>query len=139
MESVPSKIVSNNTLDLIQNLYAALSRGDAPRVLHLLHDEVHWTEAERFPYYSGTWIGRQAVRDNLLRRLAEDWDGFNAKADDFIAEGDRVVALGVYSGIYKKTGKTLRAPFAHLWTVHDGKIASFRMYTDTAKVLEVMK
>jgi ketosteroid isomerase-like protein len=34
------------------------------------------------------------------------------------------------------TGKAMRADFAHVWTVEDGKITSFLMYTDTAKILE---
>ncbi|ORW72680.1 hypothetical protein AWC23_09545 [Mycobacterium saskatchewanense] len=126
-------------MNLVQRFYAALAHGDTPGVLTLLHDNVHWTEAERFPYYSGTWVGPQAVHYNLLKRLAEDWEVFDAKADDFIVEGARVVSFGSYSGVYKKTGKSLLAPFAHLWAVQDEKIVSFRMYTDTAKVLDAMQ
>jgi ketosteroid isomerase-like protein len=33
----------------------------------------------------------------------------------------------------------MTAPFAHLWTVSDGKITSFLMYTDTAKILEALQ
>jgi ketosteroid isomerase-like protein len=126
-------------IHLVQSFYAALARGDVPGVLGLLDDQVRWTEAEKFPYYSGTWVGPQAVLDNLLKRLAEDWESFAASAHDFMAEEDRVVSFGVYSGTYKKTGKLMTAPFAHVWSVADGKITSFLMYTDTAKVLEAMR
>jgi ketosteroid isomerase-like protein len=98
-----------------------------------------WTEAERFPYYIGTWRGPQAVLDNLLKPLASDWDGFSAKAHEFIAEGDRAVSLGTYSGTFKKTGRSFSAAFAHVWTVRGDKLARFRMHTDTAKVLEAMQ
>jgi uncharacterized protein len=124
---------------LVRSFYSALGRGDVPAVVALLDEQVHWTEAEKFPYYSGTWVGPQAVIDNLLKRLAADWDGFAAKADDFVVQGSRVVSLGVYSGTYKTTGKYMSAPFAHLWTVKGDKIESFVMYTDTAKVLEAMQ
>ena len=126
-------------IHLVQSFYTALAHGDVPGVLGLLDDKVHWTEAERFPYYSGTWVGPQAVLDNLLKRLAEDWESFAASAHDFMAEEDRVVSFGIYSGTYKKTGKPMTAPFAHVWSVADGKITSFLMYTDTAKVLEAMR
>lgn len=96
------------------------------------------TEAERFPYYSGTWRGPQAVLDNLLKRLAQDWDDFSATANDFVLEGNRIVSFGVYAGKYKRTSKSMSAPFAHRWTVRDGKITSLRMYTDTAKILEAL-
>lgn len=123
---------------LVQSFYDALGRGDVPCVLALLDPQVQWTEAERFPYYGGTWIGPQAVLDNLLKRLAEDWSEFSAKAGDFIVEGSRVVAFGQYAGTYKRTGKSMTAPFAHLWSVQGDKLASFLMYTDTAKVLEAL-
>ena len=128
----------NTPTDIVRGFYDALGRGDVPGVLALLRDDLEWTEAERFPYYSGTWRSPQEVLDKLLVPLARDWDGFSATAHDFVAEGDRVVSLGVYSGTSKATGKSMTAPFAHVWTVRDGRIARFDMHTDTAKVLEAL-
>ena len=125
-------------IDVVKRFYAGLERGDVPGVLGLLDSDVRWTEAERFPYYGGTWVGPQAVLDNLLKPLGEDWDGFSACASDFVVDGERIVSLGAYAGTYKSTGKAMTAPFAHVWTVRGGKIAEFRMYTDTAKVLEAL-
>jgi uncharacterized protein len=93
-------------VDTVRRFYDALGRGDVAAVLSLLDAQVQWTEAERFPYYSGTWQGPQAVLDNLLKPLSSDWEGFSAKAHEFIAEGDRVVSLGTYSGTFKKTGRS---------------------------------
>ena len=123
-------------LDTVQRFYDALGRGDVPAVLSLLDAQVQWTEAERFPYYGGTWHGPQAVLDNLFVPLARDWDGFSATADDFIAQGERVVALGRYAGTYKRTARSIAAAFAHVWTVREGKVVGFVQHTDTAKVLE---
>jgi hypothetical protein len=77
--------------------------------------------------------------DYLLEPLSAGWDGFSAKAHEFIAQGDRVVSLGTYSGTFKKTGRSFSAAFAHVWTVRDGKLARFDTRTDTAKVLEAMQ
>jgi len=71
--------------------------------------------------------------------LSGDWDGFSVKAHEFIAEGNRVVSLGTYSGTFKKTGRSFSATFAHVWTVRGDKLARFDMHTDTAKVLEAVK
>ena len=65
----------------------ARARGEAAGILGLLTPDAAWTEAEGFPYYGGTWRGPDAVRDNFLARLPQDWDGFAAVADDFVAEG----------------------------------------------------
>ena len=123
----------------VRRFYDALGRGDVPALLSLLDPQVEWTEAERFPYYGGTWHGPQAVLDNLLVPLSGDWDGFSAEAHEFIAEGDRVVCLGTYSGTFKKTRRSFLAAFAHVWTVRGDKLVRFDMHTDTAKVLEAMQ
>ena len=124
------------TQTVIQGFYDALAQGDVPAVLGRLADDVQWTEAERFPYYSGTWVGPQAVLDKLLKPLAADWIDFSARPHEFIVDGDRVVVLGAYAGTYRRTGRSMSSPFAHVWSVRGAKIASFAMYTDTAKVLE---
>jgi ketosteroid isomerase-like protein len=125
-------------LHVIQSFYEALRRGDVAAVISLLDPQVEWTEAQRFPYYTGTWHGPQQVLENLLMRLAHDWDDFSATAEDFLVDGDSVVAFGQYAGTYKATGRAMTAEFAHRWRVGDGKVLSFHMYTDTAKVLEAL-
>ena len=125
-------------VDIVRRFYDALGRGDVPAILLTLDAQVEWTEAERSPYYSGTWNGPQAVLDNLLVPIARDWEGFSATAADFIAQDDRAVALGQYSGTNKRTGRSIAVAFAHVWTVRNGKIISFVQHTDTAKVLEAM-
>jgi ketosteroid isomerase-like protein len=125
--------------ELVRAFYAAVSRGDVPGVIGLLHPDLHWTEAEGFPYYSGTWRNPQEVIDKLLVPLMRDWDNFSAVADDYIVEGNRVVSLGAYAGVNKATGKAMRAPFAHVWQVADGKLARFDMYADTWLVRAAME
>jgi uncharacterized protein len=71
-------------------------------------------------------------------KLATEWDGFAAVPEEFLDAGNRVVALGNYSGAYKATGKSMNVPFAHVWTVTDGKITKFVQYTDTLKVSEAL-
>jgi uncharacterized protein len=123
----------------VHRFYDALRRGDVASVLSLLDADVRWTEAESFPYYSGTWQGPKAVVERLLIPLSQEWDNFAATPYEFVAQADRVVTLGTYSGTYKKTGKSLSAAFAHVWTVRDDKLVTFDMHTDTAKVLEALR
>ena len=126
-------------VDLVRAFYAAVSQGDVPGIVGLLHPDLIWTEAEGFPYYSGTWRSPQEVIDKLLVPLTREWDEFSAVAEDFIVEDDRVVSLGAYAGVARATGKRMRAPFAHVWRVADGKLARFDMYTDTFLVRRAME
>ena len=123
-----------NPVDLVRAFYAAVARGDVPGVVALLHPDLEWTEAEGFPYYSGTWRQPVDVVEKLLVPLMRDWDDISAVADDFIVECNRVVSIGAYRGTSKATGKAMHAPFVHVWRVADGKLQRFDMYTDTLLV-----
>ena len=133
-----SKDKMKNPIDIVKRFYTALGCGDISSLLATLDDDLEWTEAERFPYYSGTWRSPQEVCDKLLVPLSRDWEGFAATPHDFIADGERVVSLGTYSGTFKTTGKSMTASFAHVWTVRGDRIARFIMYVDTMKVREAM-
>jgi ketosteroid isomerase-like protein len=129
----------DSAVEIVRDFYAALGRGDAQSVFNLLHSELEWTEAEGFPYYGGTWRHPEDVLEKLLVPIARDWENFMATADDFIVEGDRVVSLGFYSGVAKMTKKNMRAAFAHVWRIRDGKLARFDMYTDTYLVRQAIE
>jgi len=101
--------------------------------------DLAWTEAEGFPYFDGTWHHPQEVVEKLLIPLGRDWEDFAATPQEFLVDGDRVVAFGVYSGIAKATNKPMRAPFAHRWQIRDGKLARFDMYTDTLLIDRAMR
>ncbi|HEY0909423.1 MAG TPA: DUF4440 domain-containing protein, partial [Bradyrhizobium sp.] len=42
-----------------------------------------------------------------------------------------VVSIGAYAGTSKATGRAMRAPFAHVWRIADGRLQRFDMHTDT--------
>jgi len=124
--------------DCARRFYDAVARGDVPSVLDSLHPQLRWTEADGFPYFSGTWTSPQEVVEKLLVPLMRDWDGFAAAPQEFLAQDDVVVTFGVYSGTNRATGKAMRAPFAHRWEVRDGRLARFDMFTDTLLVDRAM-
>jgi len=124
--------------ETVRTFYTALGRGDAPAALALLFDKLEWTEAEGFPYFSGTWRTPQEVLENLFVPLSKDWETFAADPASFVSEASEVVAFGVYRGLNRATGRTLTAPFARRWRVSDGRIASFVQYTDTILVRKAM-
>jgi hypothetical protein len=124
--------------DAVRAVYDAFAQGDVPRVLGFLDPNIDWTEADGFPY-AGTYHGPDAVLQGVFMRLGTEWDGYSVVPDEFVAEGDKVIGLGHYSGKYKATGKSFRAHFAHVWTLRDGKAIRFQQYTDTAKVQEALR
>jgi len=124
-------------VELIKNLYQAFAQGDIPAVLQSFDENIEWTEAEGFPY-GGTYRGGEAVVENVFMKLATEWTDFKADPNEFLDAGERIVALGNYSGSYNQTGKSMNVSFAHVWTLKDGKIIKFVQYTDTLKVSEAL-
>jgi len=123
--------------EIIENGYKNFATGNVPEVLATFDENIEWTEAEGFPY-GGTYTGANAIVENVFMKLATEWEGFSVVPDEFLDAGDNIVALGHYSGKYKASGKSMRVPFAHVWTLRGGKIAKFVQYTDTLKVSEAL-
>jgi ketosteroid isomerase-like protein len=126
-----------NNVEVVQGMYEAFARGDIANVLGVLHPEIEWTEAEGFPY-GGTYTGPQAVLQNVFMKLGTEWDNYRADPQEVLDAGERIVALGTYSGTFKATGKSMRVPFAHVMRMKDGKVVRFVQYTDTLKVNEAL-
>jgi len=121
----------SSTREAVERIYSAFGSGDIPTVLAALAPDVHWTEAEGGPY-GGIYIGPDAILENVFMKLGGEWDNFTAVPSEFVSEGETVIALGEYSATYKATGKSFKAPYAHVWKLRDGKVTSFHQYTDTA-------
>lgn len=124
-------------LDLIRATYEGSSEDNGRALLAALAPDAEWTEAEGFPY-AGTYVGPDAILAGVFRRLASEWIGYRADVNTYLEDGDRVAAFGVYSGIYKATGKSMRADFAHLYELKDGKITRMRQYVDTLLVQQAL-
>lgn len=122
----------------VQGLYDAFAEGDVETVLAGLAPDVEWTEAEGFPY-GGTYTGRDAVLNEVFVKLGTEWEGYQAVPSEYVAQGDRVIALGTYSGTSKETGKSFQAEFAHVWTIEDGQAQRFRQITDSALVQRALE
>lgn len=116
--------------DIMKGLYASFAAGDVPGVLGAMDPMINWTEAEGF-MYGGTYIGPDAILENVFAKLGTEWEQFSAVPGQFVEEGNMVVALGTYTGKFLATGKSINVPFAHAWTLRDGKITRFQQYTDT--------
>lgn len=127
-----------DALDLVQEFYSLFAQGNVPGALDLLHLDVEWSETERSPYYAGAVRGAAAIVETVFAPITGDFDGFAGVPEEFVAQGDRVVVFGKYSGVAKVSGKALLVPFVHSWTVSEGKLARFVQYTDSTPWREVL-
>lgn len=119
--------------DIVRDHYAASDRGDIEGMLAPLAADVSWTEAAGFPY-AGTYVGPQAVLENVFARIQADWEGFTLAIDEVIDGGDTVVGLGTYSGTHRVTGRPFTARVAHVWRLAGGEVVQFEQVVDSELV-----
>ena len=132
--------MSEENVNIMRQGYDAFNRGDIDAVMDLLDPEIEWQEPDvGISPVRGTHHGPQAVANDVFGSVPEHWDEFQAVAEEFLDAGDRVVVLGHFRVRGKATGKTVDAPFAHVWTLRDGKAVYHHNYVDTATFLESLR
>jgi ketosteroid isomerase-like protein len=115
-------------------MYEAFGRGDIAFVIGALDPDVEWWEAENFIYADrNPYVGPQAVLEGVFARIGNEWEWFTVTPIEVLDAGDSVVGRGYYAGKYRRTGREVKAQFAHVFTFRDGKAVKFQQYTDTAQ------
>ena len=121
---------------VVQDAYAAFGRGDIPALLGYMADDVHWQPvigAARHVPFSGERQGKASVAE-FFRLVAESEDFQQFEPREFVAQGDKVVAIGHYRAVTKSTGKGFGSDFVMVFTLHAGKIVAFQEFTDSAGI-----
>jgi ketosteroid isomerase-like protein len=131
--------MSQENVNIVRGIYDAYSRHDEDAFFAVLDPNVEWVFADNFFYADvNPAVGRDAFTKGRLRRLETDWDGgFEGVPDEILDAGENVVGLGHYVGVHKATGKRLRAQFAHIFTLANGKVTRWRQYLDTKQLADV--
>ena len=117
---------------VVRRAYENFKGGDIDGLLGLMAEDVDWRlpEIEGIPY-SGARRGRESV-GGFFTQLADSQDVLSFEPREFVAQGDKVVALGTYRWRVKRTGREYGGDWAHVFTVRDGRIAGFHEYMDSA-------
>jgi uncharacterized protein len=111
----------------------------SPEILtQVLSPTIRWEIVPGFPY-GGVYLGVNAVFQDFFSRVLQDFEEWRTELSELFDAGDRVIALGTYSGRAKATGKTFGARFAHLWTVDGGVIVRLQQCADTAQLVRALE
>lgn len=123
---------------LVQQCYSYFKNGDINSLTGLMSKEISWIlpEIENVPF-SGKRQGIEKVKE-FFSILLEAQDVVEFNTEEFIAQGDKVVALGNYQW-RTKDGNQFGGDFAHVFTVQEGTVAEFHEYMDTASAAAAYK
>lgn len=132
-------MAQQDNVTIVRRGYEAFSRGDIDTLVSLLDERVEWTSPgpKDLPT-AGKRTGRDEVKQ-FLRAVDELLEFQEFEPQTFIAEGDRVVVLGVDTATVKGTGASISDSWAHAFTVKNGKITHFQEYIDTAALVAELR
>lgn len=124
----------------VNKLYDAFRRRDISSLLDMFTDDaiLHGpTHAGVLPW-GGLHKGRRGVAE-LFSAVGESLKLQQFELWDFIAQGNKVVVFGYQKGQAKPTGRPYETEFVHLWSIRDGKFTEFRVFNDTAALVEALR
>ena len=123
-------MADSKSLEVIRNLYLAYERGDMESFYKDLSSTLVWRESDGFPT-PGVFGSKEEIIKNVHAVLARDWSQWGYNLEQLIDGQDHIVAIGVYRGTHRETGKSFESRAAHLWHVSGGKIDLFEQFADT--------
>ena len=115
---------------IVKDLFAAMGRGDRQGLLALSAEDIEWIiPGENWPL-AGTHRGPAGLAV-LLQRASDMLEISYPEPPEFVAQGDRVLVVGVATGKIKATNKPFRDDWVFDITVRNGKVTKIREYIDT--------
>lgn len=125
----------DRNVQTLQRTYASWheTKGDPNVWLDILADNVDWgslADGKPGMEFTKPRASKQEVI-GYFEELLNDWSMDFYHINEYVAQGDRVVALGECSWTHKRTGKTATIPKVDVFLFEDGKVTQFMEHYDT--------
>jgi uncharacterized protein len=117
-------------VQIVKDFFAAMGHGDKQGLLALSAGDIEWIiPGEDWPL-AGTHRGHAELAA-VLQKASEEVETAYPEPPEFVAQGDRVLVVGVATGKIKATNKPFKDDWVFDITVRDGKVKNIREYIDT--------
>jgi uncharacterized protein len=117
-------------VQIVKDFFAAMGGGDKRGLLALSAEDIEWiVPGENWPL-AGTHRGHAGLAD-VLHKASEEVAMTYPEPPEFVAQGDRVLVVGVAVGKIKATNKAFKDDWVFDITVRSGKLTKIREYIDT--------
>ena len=118
--------------DVVAAAYATFAAGDTDAWAKLHTEALTFTVLGQLPQ-SGVFIGTEAVIEGVFAKIPTLWPEFTLTPINIDVVGDTVYVHN------KMTGEGLDSETMHMFTLRNGKIASFKAFEDTDSMRLAMK
>jgi len=117
-------------VQVVKDFFAAIGSGNKQGVLALAAEDIEWIVPGKDWPLAGTHRGHTGLAD-VLQKASEEIEMTYTKPPEFVAQGDRVLVVGVATGKIKATNKPFKDDWVFDITVRDGKLTRIQEYIDT--------
>jgi ketosteroid isomerase-like protein len=117
-------------VQIVKSFFAAMGGANKQDLLALVAEDIEWIiPGEGWPL-AGTHRGHGELAA-VLRKASEEVETKYPEPPEFVAQGDRVLVVGVATGTIKATNKSFKDDWVFDITIRDGKVTRIREYIDT--------
>ena len=117
-------------VQIVKDFFTAIGSYNEHDLLSLVTEDIEWIiPGEGWPL-AGTHRGHAGLAD-LLQKASEMVETSYPGPPEFVAQGDRVLVIGVATGKIKATNKAFKDEWVFDITVRDGKLTRIQEYIDT--------
>ena len=121
---------TEQNVQTVKAFFAAIGRGDREALLALVAEDIEWIIPGKDWPLAGTHRGRAGVAA-AFQKASEEVPFSYPEPPEYVAQGDRVLAIGFAKGKITATNRTFEDHFVFDITVRDGKLAHIREFIDT--------
>lgn len=121
---------TEKNVQIVKDFLAAMSRGDQQALLALSAEDIEWIiPGEDWPL-AGTHRGHTGL-EAVLQKASQEIEMTYPKPPEFVAQGDRVMVIGVATGKIKATNRPFKDDWVFDITIQSGTVTKIREYIDT--------
>ncbi len=121
---------TEKNVQIVKDFFAAMGSYNERDLLALAAEDIEWIiPGEGWPL-AGTHRGHAELAA-VLKKASKEVEMKYSKPPEFVAQGDRVMVVGVATGKIKATNKPFKDEWVFDITVRDGKAAHIQEYIDT--------
>jgi uncharacterized protein len=132
--------MSKENIELVNTIYRNFNDRRYDELVKDLSDDCEWVAADNSPLADRSpYHGIKAIREDVFGRIAVGFKRLDVNVDEMIDAGNKIVALGYYTGEMATGVAAPRAQLAHIWTFRDGKAVMFQQYVDTFAIARGLK
>jgi ketosteroid isomerase-like protein len=123
-----------SNIGLLREVYAEWERGNWQPKFDVYDPDMEWGWSDEFPGLGGVYHD-PAERNERVAEWLSGWEDWRCKAEEFLEDGDQVVALCHYWGRGKGSGVRVDTKGAHLWTMRDAKAIRLEIFATRERAL----